>query len=91
MSDALAGSMDVKHNENVIFTVHDLTPGSYVFWCTIVSPDGNTHANRGMQGTLTITGQSVTAVPEPATLTLTAFSIAGLVARARRSRRSRIG
>ena len=40
-------------------------------------------------GTLTITGQSITPIPEPATLTLTALGIGGLIARVRRSRRSK--
>jgi plastocyanin len=51
----LAGSTDLKPKTNVIFTVNDLTPGSYMFWCTIAAPDGNTHASYGMVGTLTIT------------------------------------
>ncbi len=41
------------------------------------------------QGTLTITGQSVTPVPEPTTLTLTALGIGGLIARVRRSGRAK--
>ena len=51
----LAGSTDVKRSRDVIFTVKGLTPGSYVFWCSIVAPDGNTHATHGMMGSLTIT------------------------------------
>ena len=51
----LAGSTDLKPKTNVIFTVQALTPGSYVFWCSIAAPDGNTHASYGMKGTLTIT------------------------------------
>jgi plastocyanin len=51
----LAGSTDLKPKTNVIFTVKGLTPGSYMFWCTIAAPDGNTHASYGMKGTLTIT------------------------------------
>jgi plastocyanin len=52
---ALAGSADVNRNENVIFTVNGLAPGTYTFWCSIVAPGGTTHASFGMVGTLTIT------------------------------------
>jgi plastocyanin len=52
---SFAGSMDVNRNENVIFTVNDLTPGAYPFWCSIVAPNGTTHASSGMVGELTIT------------------------------------
>ena len=55
VGDTLAGSTDVKHGESVTFTVNDLTAGTYNFWCSIIAPDGNTHANHGMVGTLTIT------------------------------------
>jgi plastocyanin len=55
VGDTLAGSTDVKHGDKVIFTVKDLTAGTYIFWCSIIGPDGSTHANRGMVGTLTIT------------------------------------
>jgi plastocyanin len=55
VGDTLAGSTDVKAHGNVTFTVRGLTPGTYIYWCSIVAPDGNTHANRGMVGTLTIT------------------------------------
>jgi plastocyanin len=51
----LAGSIDVNRNENVIFTVNDLTPGTYPFWCSIVALNGATHASFGMVGELTIT------------------------------------
>ncbi len=52
---SLAGSTDVNRNENVIFTVNDLMPGTYTFWCSIVAPGGTTHASFGMVGELTIT------------------------------------
>jgi plastocyanin len=55
VGDTLAGSTDVKHGEDVIFTVKDVTAGTYIFWCSIIAPDGITHANHGMMGTLTVT------------------------------------
>ncbi len=51
----LVASPSVDRNDALVFTVEGLTPGSYVFWCSIVAPDGVSHASRGMVGTLTIT------------------------------------
>jgi len=50
-----AASTDVQANAGVTFSVNDLTPGTYVFWCSIVGNSGRTHGSNGMVGTLTIT------------------------------------
>jgi len=54
IGQVLAGSRRISGNENATFTVKDLSPGSYVYWCSIVGLNGNTHAFYGMVGTLTI-------------------------------------
>ena len=55
VGDSRASSRDVQANEKVVFTVNDVVPGTYVFWCSIRSPDGYSHAWAGQVGTLTIT------------------------------------
>ncbi len=53
----LAGTPYLRAEEAAIFTVNDLTPGSYLFWCSVVY--GNAaHAAYGMVGTLTITPEA---------------------------------
>jgi plastocyanin len=51
----LARTPGIRANEKVTFTVKDLTPGTYVFWCSVVGLDNFDHAHYGMVGTLTIT------------------------------------
>ncbi|MGH2407228.1 MAG: cupredoxin domain-containing protein [Candidatus Limnocylindrales bacterium] len=51
----LAATRAIHPNEKAAFTVAGLTPGSYLFWCSIALPDGGNHAANGMTGTLTIT------------------------------------
>jgi plastocyanin len=53
--EALAWTPAIRVNQKVAFTVHDLRPGRYVFWCS-VKDVGNelSHAGQGMVGTLTI-------------------------------------
>jgi plastocyanin len=55
IGEVLARTPVIHGNETATFTVMDLTPGTYVFWCSIVGLNGNTHAFYGMVGTLTIT------------------------------------
>jgi plastocyanin len=50
----LAGTRHIQAKETATFTVKDLTPGIYVFWCSVEGANGN-HASFGMVGTLTIT------------------------------------
>ena len=49
-----AGTPHIRANETATFTVNDLTPGAYLFWCSVEAANGN-HASFGMVGTLTIT------------------------------------
>ena len=52
----LARTPTIHANETATFTVKDLTPGSYVFWCSVKDAhDPIDHASEGMVGTLTIT------------------------------------
>ena len=51
----LASAPHILPNKAAIFSVDGLTPGSYVFWCSVSAPNGSTHAAFGMKGTLTIT------------------------------------
>jgi uncharacterized cupredoxin-like copper-binding protein len=46
----LAKSANLEGGQTVIFTVHDLEPGTYEFWCSFPG-----HLESGMRGTLTIT------------------------------------
>jgi plastocyanin len=55
IGQVLAGTPRIRANEKATFTVQDLTPGTYAFWCSVTAPDGNSHAYYGMVGTLTIT------------------------------------
>jgi plastocyanin len=46
----LAKSATLTHEHSVTFTVRDMEPGTYEFWCTFEG-----HLEGGMKGTLTIT------------------------------------
>jgi plastocyanin len=50
----LAGTPHIAANESAIFTVNNLAPGTYLFWCSVEAANANHEAN-GMVGTLTIT------------------------------------
>ena len=52
--EPLAKSALVHPDKAAVFTVEDLAPGTYVFWCA-VRTGNNSHAGNGMLGTLTIT------------------------------------
>lgn len=47
---ALASSPVLKNGETGIWTIDDLPPGSYAYWCSV-----NQHYQQGMFGTLTVT------------------------------------
>lgn len=51
----LAGTPDIGPKEMATFTVNGLTPGTYVFWCSVEAGDAGNHASNGMVGILTIT------------------------------------
>ena len=51
----LAASPILATGEGVVFTVEGVEPGSYVYWCTVPSPDGRPHSAYGMVGNLTVT------------------------------------
>lgn len=52
----IAGTPRIEANKTAIFTVNDLAPGSYVFWCSVKDAhDPIDHAALGMVGTLTVT------------------------------------
>lgn len=55
MAQALARTPIIRPDRKVAFTVSDMTPGTYVYWCSVKDP-GNVadHADQGMVGTLTI-------------------------------------
>ena len=55
LGQVLAGTPAVRAKEMMTFTVNGLTPGTYVFWCSVVTPDFKDHASYGMVGTLTVT------------------------------------
>lgn len=56
IGQVLASTPSIRAKEMVTFTVKDLAPGTYVFWCAILEFDGKTtHAAEGMVGTLTVT------------------------------------
>lgn len=55
LDEVLAGTPDVKVGEKVTFTVEDLTPGTYVYWCSVPTLDQKDHARYGMVGMLTVT------------------------------------
>ena len=50
-ASAPLATSDPFETEHVVFTVHDLPPGTYEFWCSIQD-----HVLVGMEGTLTVTG-----------------------------------
>jgi plastocyanin len=51
---ALVKSAPIDQGRPAIFTVQDLPPGDYVYFCT-VKEGGSTHYAVGMKGTLTVT------------------------------------
>jgi plastocyanin len=51
----LAASPTLATGEAVVFTVEGVEPGTYLYWCTLPSPDGSPHSAAGMVGTLTVT------------------------------------
>ena len=51
----LASSPLMGSGEAGILIIEDLAPGTYAYWCTIPSPDGQPHSHYGMVGTLTVT------------------------------------
>jgi plastocyanin len=51
----LATSPILATGEGVVLTVDGVEPGTYTYWCTVPSPDGQSHAMDGMVGTLTVT------------------------------------
>jgi plastocyanin len=51
----LAASTLVRSDTKMVLTVQGLQPGNYVFNCSVVGYDGQTHAAVGMTGTLTVT------------------------------------
>ncbi|HEX5579032.1 MAG TPA: cupredoxin domain-containing protein [Candidatus Limnocylindria bacterium] len=51
----LASSPLMGSGEAGVLTIEDLGPGTYAYWCTIPSPDGQPHSHYGMVGTLTVT------------------------------------
>jgi plastocyanin len=55
VGQVLAATPDVRAKGTVTFTVSDLAPGTYLYWCSVVGLDGNSHAYNGMVGTLTVT------------------------------------
>jgi plastocyanin len=52
---ALATSPTLASGFAGTFTVEGLEPGTYTYWCTVLGPDGRTHSQMGMTGTLTVT------------------------------------
>jgi plastocyanin len=50
----LARTPRIRADETVTFTVEDLTPGTYAYWCTIPGLNGFSHATLGMVGSLTV-------------------------------------
>ena len=56
MPEALARTPTIQRNRKVTFTVNDLPPGTYAFWCSIKDIANQLdHAGEGMVGTLTVT------------------------------------
>jgi plastocyanin len=55
IGQVLAGTPDIHANETATFTITDLRPGTYLFWCSVQLPDGGNHEAGGMRGTLTVT------------------------------------
>jgi plastocyanin len=51
----LAGTPNIRPKGRATFTVNGLTPGTYVFWCSVETPGFGNHASIGMVGTLTVT------------------------------------
>ena len=51
----LARSPILANGDAVVLTVEGVEPGTYVYWCTVPSPDGAPHSEYGMVGTLTVT------------------------------------
>jgi uncharacterized cupredoxin-like copper-binding protein len=56
IGQVLATTPRIQANEAASFTVNNLAPGTYAFWCSVALDDGiGTHATVGMVGTLTVT------------------------------------
>jgi plastocyanin len=56
IGQVLAKTPRLQADEAVSFTVNNLAPGTYVFWCSVFLDDGvGSHASNGMVGTLTVT------------------------------------
>ena len=51
----LAVSPVLASGEGVVLTIADLPAGTYTYWCTVASPDGQPHSYYGMVGNLTVT------------------------------------
>jgi uncharacterized cupredoxin-like copper-binding protein len=56
IGQVLAKTTRIQADEAASFTVNNLAPGTYAFWCSVPFDDGiGTHATIGMVGTLTVT------------------------------------
>ena len=53
-TSAVVGSADVRPNQNAVFSVTGLAPGTYRFWCTVQGEVGPHYAD-GMVGSITVT------------------------------------
>ena len=51
----IAASPLMASGDGVVLTIADLPAGTYTYWCTVPSPDGQPHSYYGMVGTLTVT------------------------------------
>ena len=51
----IAVSPVLATGEGVVLTIAELPAGTYTYWCTVPSPDGQPHSYYGMVGTLTVT------------------------------------
>ena len=51
----LAKGPTLQAGDSVVFTVYGIEPGTYTYWCTVPSIDGQPHWQHGMIGTLTVT------------------------------------
>jgi plastocyanin len=50
----LARTPRIRPDETVTFTVEDLAPGTYAYWCTIPGLNGLSHEALGMVGSLSV-------------------------------------
>ena len=51
----LAKGPTLQSGKSAVFTVYGIEPGTYTYWCTVISLDGQSHWRHGMIGTLTVT------------------------------------